>query len=260
MQYNDRVMNPETLAPPDLQKHVLSPRELLLRRLARPDSYKGLFAVPGEKLKWHKIDKTIRDYSRTKENDMTVLQIGANDGIHSDPINKYIVNLGWSGVLVEPVPSNFEELKQTYKDKPNVRLLQAAITDKDGTVAMHTPLRHADSSPLRGKDSMHRSVINKHRWLVYDFDELVEEIEVPALSVPSLLAITGLVEIDFLAVDTEGHDAVILNQFDLEKSPPHFILYEHCHLPSADQKDIANRLGDIGYSTTELRRDTFATL
>jgi hypothetical protein len=42
------------------------------------------------------------------------IQVGANDGIFGDPLREHILAHKWRGVLVEPQPEIFEQLKANY--------------------------------------------------------------------------------------------------------------------------------------------------
>ena len=54
----------------------------------------------------------------------SLMQIGANDGSRFDNINKFIKEFDVNGVLVEPVPYYFDQLKETYSnEKFNFRKL-----------------------------------------------------------------------------------------------------------------------------------------
>ena len=48
------------------------------------------------------------------------VQIGANDGYSFDPINHLIKKYNLKGVCIEPIQEYFQELKNTYKNYPNV--------------------------------------------------------------------------------------------------------------------------------------------
>ena len=43
---------------------------------------------------------------------VTFVQVGANDGYRFDPLRKHIVAYHWPGLLIEPQPDVFAELKQ----------------------------------------------------------------------------------------------------------------------------------------------------
>ena len=46
-----------------------------------------------------------------------VLQVGANDGVMNDPIHDAVVRRGWHLYAVEPVPSTFTSLQETYNER-----------------------------------------------------------------------------------------------------------------------------------------------
>ena len=77
---------------------------------------------------------------RRSSGEFFVIQVGANDGVHADPINKYIINFNWSGVLIEPQPEIFERLKENYKTKKNIFFENSAVTDKSGYGDMYKRL------------------------------------------------------------------------------------------------------------------------
>jgi FkbM family methyltransferase len=228
------------------------------RRAVRPQSYVGLATRPIDALKWREIDKRIKQYMGNVAS-MQVLQIGANDGRHADPINTYIQQFGWGGVLVEPIPAQFERLKETYDNNSGLQFINAAITDHDGSVTMYSAVDQ--NGALQGKDSLDPRVLSKHMWLVPESENTdIGEVVVPAMTFHTLLGTTGIAAIDMLVVDTEGHDAVIMEQVLSEPGLPRipYIMFEHCHLSSLERKRLMGTLHERGYKTTKLRRDTFA--
>jgi hypothetical protein len=62
--------------------------------------------------------------------------------------------------------------------------------------------------------------------------------------------------IDLLHIDAEGHDAVILDQVDLETVRPAVIMYESERLSTADQERTTSRLRAAGYRVTSDDFDT----
>lgn len=64
------------------------------------------------------------------------LQIGAMDGVKFDLLNPHLTKGGWSGLLVEPIADMFEILKATYKDQPQLKLENCAVSDCNGTLTL----------------------------------------------------------------------------------------------------------------------------
>lgn len=231
---------------------------LLARRLIRKESYVGAMTRPIHKRRWQHIVERVGEYSESQNHDMYVLQIGANDGRHSDPVHQFIKKYGWKGLLVEPVPQQFNRLKTTYAQDVGIKLVQAAVSDTNGRATMYVAKDAVSGNPLQGKDSLHLDIVKKHGWMVADFGEAVDSITVPTITLSTLLTSETVPQIDMFVTDTEGHDKVILDQLELDTMRPQFVMYEHCHLGKADQIELRNRFDAAGYATTTLRRDVFA--
>src|ERR1035438_3422409 len=50
----------------------------------------------------------------TRGDQLSFIEVGANDGEFDDPLREYIVKYPWKGVLIEPQPDVFERLKANY--------------------------------------------------------------------------------------------------------------------------------------------------
>ncbi len=71
-----------------------------------------------------------------------LVDVGAHDG-HSLSNSYPFLQVGWSGVLVEPLPQAFGRLEARYADRPDVSCVQAAIADSNGEM----PLAVGDDGP-----------------------------------------------------------------------------------------------------------------
>ena len=60
----------------------------------------------------------------------SLVQIGANDGLRFDVLNKYIKEYKINSLLVEPVPFYFSKLKDNYSKDNFVKLEKSAISKK----------------------------------------------------------------------------------------------------------------------------------
>ena len=60
-----------------------------------------------------------------------LIQIGANDGLRFDTINKFIKKYKTKSVLVKPIKEYFYQLKENYKDYENIFFENLAISVKD---------------------------------------------------------------------------------------------------------------------------------
>ncbi len=230
------------------------------RRVFRRGFPLGVYRYLRERLLQPYVHFLLRRASRARGSAFTVVQIGAKDGIHTDPISSLVRELGWAGVLVEPNPHNFLLLQEHYRAFPQIKLENAAIAAEDGTVQLYRPKELLDGShnPLKGKDSLHPESFSKYSWMAENWADLVEPIEVPALCLDSLFEKYSLREIHFFVCDTEGHDKVILDQLDLSRFAPSFIQFEFVHLGSQEVATLVQRLRSHGYRVLYLRWDIFA--
>ena len=69
-----------------------------------------------------------------------------------------------------------------------------------------------------------------------------------------------LENIDVVKIDSEGADWLILQQIDLKKYNPNFVMYECLHLNQADKEASINYCASNGYVVTGLDHDAHAQL
>jgi FkbM family methyltransferase len=139
-----------------------------------------------------------------------LVDVGAHDG-RSLSNSFPFVQLGWSGVLVEPLPEAFEHLAELYRDRPDVRCLQLAcaatdgerqlVVGEDGPAAMTGTLR----AGARGTTT----VPVKVRTLT----TVLDECDAPR-------------DFSLLLVDAEGMDHEVLSGLDLTRYRPRVIVTE----------------------------------
>jgi len=218
-----------------------------------------------EAANWEHINSRIEAISAAKNDSLTVLQVGANDGIHNDPLREHLVkHPKWLAVLVEPNPHAAAALSDLYKGRPNVLTVEAAITDHDGTATLYAAPFIADGSkhPLQGKDSLDQRIAEHFTVQVRNGPTIMQPVGVRAMTVDTLFRETLLTDgVDGIFIDTEGHDKVILDQIDLESdNRPSFVMFEFIHLARADLEAVTDRFENAGYSMVQTERDIFAEL
>jgi FkbM family methyltransferase len=191
---------------------------------------------------------TVWPYYAARHEDVMFVQIGSHNGVDGDPLTRWIDrNPRWRGIMVEPVPEQFKALRKLRGDDPRIRLVRAAITDYDGTVDMTVVDGSAADSML---SSIHLDIVRKNGARASQ----TRQLSVPALTFRSL--IEGAPPIDVLHIDTEGHDAVILDQVDLVRVRPTVVMFESMHLSAEDRKRCETRLTEAGYRLVSNRFDT----
>lgn len=189
--------------------------------------------------------------------DFYFIQIGANDGLTGDSLRKYITKYNWKGVLVEPVPYVFKRLKENYKDYRGLHFENSAIGVKGGFTKFYA-LSEFDlqKKKLFGDHekykvdqlgSFDKATLLKHSYMHPQFESLVEEIDVPAMTFDSLLTKYNISNVDLLQLDVEGYDFELLNTMNFDKIVPKVLVFEHQHMKKEHYKAVLKKLRKIGY-------------
>jgi len=191
--------------------------------------------------------------------DVRFVQIGAMDGVSFDDFHGYVRMYAWAGLLVEPMPWHFERLRTAYArldpDGTRYRFERAAIAEADGTVRMLAidPTAVDDGRVAACFGGM-SAIWPPRNGLASEGDAAVvaawgRVIEVPALSLATLVARHDVRCIDVLCIDAEGWDARILRQLDVSRWRPLVIRCEWVNLDAGEQRDILVWLHERRYVT-----------
>lgn len=152
------------------------------------------------------------------------LDIGAFDGRTFS--NVYALSqLGWEGVCIEPSPTAFVALMNTYTTfdekgnpssfNPNVRLVNAAMSYKETGLV--------DFADSKGDAISTTDAAHEVKWSkVVKF----QHIYVNTVTIREILRIFGE-KFDFISLDVEGTNLEILQTFPLELMSPSLICIEH---------------------------------
>lgn len=142
------------------------------------------------------------------------IDIGANDGITGSNTWFYEKILGWKGICFEPSPSIYKKLTRNRQ----CLCINACVADKKGVVKFRDIIGPVKADMLSGIESnydpRHVSRIeNKLKKTGGSF----ELIDVPAYTVNSVLEENQIYHIDFLSLDIEGGELVVLKSIDFNK-------------------------------------------
>jgi FkbM family methyltransferase len=177
------------------------------------------------------------------------VQIGANDGYSFDPIHHLIKNYDLRGVCIEPIQEYFNELKTTYKNYPNVSLLKAAITEKNGNIEMYKVNKSGHNLPnwTKGIASID---INHHKKTNIKGDYIETEV-VKSISIDKLIQRFKIDHIDLLVIDTEGYDLKIIEMIEFDKIKPKILFFEHLYnyrnISDIELGKTVTKFQDLGY-------------
>ena len=179
----------------------------------------------------------------------TFIEIGAAGFDTCLPLAK----AGWRGISIEPVPYLFEKTKKQYQGF-DVDLKNFAVSDSHGTVEM--AVARDDGHWLTGCSHIispnHRGYkLSDHPDRKYDFQE---KITVPCVTLNYVMSFAT--KVDFLKIDTEGHELNILMDYSFIVKP-RFIKIEHKHV---DDTLLRSKLEENGYLVWTEKDDIYAII
>ena len=157
-----------------------------------------------------------------------LVQIGANDGQRFDLINSYIKKFSPSAVFVEPIQSNYDELKKFYSNQKNLFFENSAISVNNEFTELYKVddnKTHLYGNHILGITSFDKKHLTKHG---VKKNHIIKE-KVNTISIQDLIKKFSIQNFDLLLIDTEGYDSIIIKDFlsSLEIRP--IIIFEYIH-------------------------------
>lgn len=202
---------------------------------------------------------------RAKElehDDFYFLQVGAHNGVTSDPFHRFVIEgWWWHVVLIEPQPESCEVLREIYRDRKNLTICETAIGPQDGSLSLFRIRDGAEDVPYWATQlaSTRREVIASHSDRIRGLEDLIVEVRVPSRTLASIYREACFPRLDLLAIDVEGFDFEVVKQIDQLPQRPRMIFFEHRHLASEDHQAALRFLRERGYRCeTAGDGDTFA--
>jgi len=184
--------------------------------------------------------------------------IGACDGIAGDPIHSNVVrNLGWTGVLIEPNPIQFEQLKTNYRGREGLTFKCAAVSETPAALPFYVFNAERYGRPFPPWWSEISSLHKYHleRELPIDVHSYIDSIQVPILTLRQIVDEINC-NVDLIVMDVEGHETLILRDLLRSGIRPNVIVFEHKHMPSPILREIKNEFSAQGYLWKSYGRDT----
>jgi len=187
------------------------------------------------------------------------IQIGSNVGImETDPLCALIINERWRGVLIEPVPRIFAQLKKNYAHCPHVYCENVAVSDMRGWREFYVIDENAAFFETR-KDWTNEAgglwgdlvgSLDRNHVLACK-NEITEReiktIQVECVTFQDILDKHHLSRVDVVHLDVEGHEAIILRSIDFEQIRPKLIIFEHVHMSFETYFSVVELLQGHGY-------------
>ena len=199
------------------------------------------------------------------------IQVGAFDGVTNDPLHEYVLRYHWSGIMIEPQTQAFQDLLVNYQDQPQLKFLNMAVSDHDGTIEMYTVKQGIESLPGWSEQiaTLQSDHILKHKNGMPDYgisegipqiETYMETIEVECITFETMLDRCDVKRLDLLQIDAEGYDYEIIKTINFDRIKPTILRYEHMHLQKSDQEECLDLLVSNGYRITFEFADTIAYL
>ena len=196
------------------------------------------------------------------------VEVGANDGFAFDPLYESVVKYGWRGLLIEPLPDLFAQLRQTYEGREGIIFENVAIAESSGTKAM---IRVDPEAVELGRvpywakgiaSFFHdRNALGGQRISEEDFAKIRPHIISETIRCDTLANVFGkhfVTKVDLLLIDVEGYDYHVLKQFDFSRLRPRVIRMEWYNLPQDEKQMSLDLLKTWGYRTALLESDLIA--
>lgn len=213
-----------------------------------------------------KLYLALNAYASNRPGDITFIQIGANDGLHNDPVREFALSGRWSGLMVEPLPGAFRRLILNYSYRKDLRVsfINCAVSDGSGRPLELFTFEDAflASLPIRRQLSLQRKASVSRDHLMHfvkpgEASFIVKKV-VPTLSFADLLTqLPAANDLNVVVIDVEGHERSIIMSMDFARDRPDLIVYEAIHA-DAGAEDIMRFLIAAGYVIIECGTDNIA--
>ncbi|QZZ22088.1 FkbM family methyltransferase [Leptothermofonsia sichuanensis E412] len=182
------------------------------------------------------------------------IQVGSNDATYGDPLQIFLNDKHWSGIMVEPVNYVFNRLAARYGKSQRFILENVAIAEVNGTKDFYHLEESEDDLPVWYDQlgSFSLPAIMKHAECIPDLDKRIKASPVECITFSTLCDRNSVRNIDLIHIDTEGFDYEILKLIDFQHFRPTLLIYEHKHLSEIDKFAACNLLANNGYEVKEI--------
>ena len=186
--------------------------------------------------------------------------IGAHFGVWlKDIINEYKEH---NILLVEPVPYNYNQLKENFKDLNNIQICTNAIFSENRLSKFYYVKENSISKLGKhwasGIGSFNKNHILEHKTKRFKIEqEDIEEIEIEFITFDNLVENYLIESIDKLQIDVEGAEYEILNSINYKKININSLQFESKHFDGTFKEGeklekIKKKLISEGYNLNQI--------
>jgi FkbM family methyltransferase len=169
------------------------------------------------------LDKKLENFINFK--DGFFIEVGANNGYYQS--NTYYLEkfLGWKGILVEGIPSLYEECKIRRRNSSTYNCALVSQDFAGSFIEMHyANLMSVVEGSLKNQENQIQHI---NKGLKIQNIQQTYSIKVPVRTLESILdEFTELPTIDFFSLDVEGYELDVLQGLNIAKYQPKYILVE----------------------------------
>ena len=192
------------------------------------------------------LDIAMAAISNTAGADRRFIMVGANDGIYGDHLYKHTESGAWQGILIEPQPDVFEELKKNLAGRAGLTFENLAIANEMESLRLYCApkQRREQEAHASTVTSFDRKIVARQLKMA---PKDLDHIDVPCISLTRLVEKHGYEGFSVLVIDCEGADYEVLASLDYKRYAPLVVQFEHGHLTSKQITAATHLLAGHGY-------------
>jgi len=147
-------------------------------------------------------------------NDGVLVDVGAHNGDEAGNMSRQLVLRGWRGIMIEPLKVAYANLHKLYRGNKNVVCIECACSDRDGTAPFY---------PSLGVSTLEKAWADEcagyWKHVTYGASYTVRLMRLDGILAEVRRVTERSWDVDYLQIDTEGHDFAVLRGMDWSHRP-----------------------------------------
>lgn len=184
------------------------------------------------------------------------IQVGANDGVSFDFLYDFVIKRNSSGLVIEPVPEYFKELKANYFEFPNIIPVNKAIHPTAKEIIIYKIDENAKEIYPDWVKGIASLDANHHKKNNIKTDDIVESTVKADTLINIIKQNFKNNSTDYFQIDTEGFDYEILKMINFQINKPSIVKYESVNLSDLEKNNSISLLIENGYYIFNEKGDT----